>query len=77
MLICSPGAGGTDRSEIKSTCCSPRGSGCDHRHPHGSSSLTVTPVPEDTMPLLTSLHTGHANDSQTYIQKKHIKSIDF
>ena len=39
-----------DGSMVKSTSCSSRGLGFNSQHPHGSSQLSVTPVPGDLTP---------------------------
>ena len=42
--------GWRDGSVLKNTDCSARGPGSNSQHPHGSSELCVTPVPEDLAP---------------------------
>ena len=39
-----------DGPAVKSTSCPPRGPGFDSKHPHGSSQLSVNPVPGHLMP---------------------------
>ncbi|CAO2583729.1 17-beta-hydroxysteroid dehydrogenase 13 [Lemmus lemmus] len=42
--------GWRDGSAVGSSDCSSRGPGFDSQHPHGSSQLSVTPVPRDPTP---------------------------
>ena len=43
--------GWRDGSVVKSTDSSSRGSGFNYQHPHGSSQLSVIPVPGDPTPM--------------------------
>ena len=41
-----------DGTVVKSTVCSSKGPGINSQHPHGSSQLTVTPVPDRSDTLI-------------------------
>jgi hypothetical protein len=51
-----------------STDCPSRSLGFDSEHPYGGSELSVTPVPGDLRPSLTTLDTTHIHDAQTNMQ---------
>lgn len=48
-----------------------RSQGSIPKHPHGSSQRSVTLVPEDPVPSLTSIVIRHTHGAKTYIQDKH------
>lgn len=62
--------GWRDGSVIGSTGCSEGGSGFGSYHPHGSSQLLVTSVPENLMSSFASL--SGACMWNTYMQTKHL-----
>jgi hypothetical protein len=59
--------GWRDGSEVKNTDYSSRGPGFNSQHPHGSSQLSVTPVPGDLTP--SHRHTSTQNNSAHEIKK--------
>lgn len=60
-------------SRVESACCSYRRPGSNSQNPHSGSQPSITSVPGDLTPLLTSKGTRDTHIVQTYMQAKHIK----
>jgi hypothetical protein len=60
-----------DGSAVKNTGCSSRRPGFNSQHPHGTSQLSVTPVPEDLAPFHRHAFRQNTNAHKNkYLKKK-------